>query len=202
MRSPSLPSPMFLAAALCALLVTGCTPIVAYDHPKYHHLRAERYLAMPVSSLPSPPDHPSFSVRPGAFDRRGHIDPERTLPAGSSVYITRITTEGEVRFEHPRLCRDPYCVVQVELEDRDSAILYIDDLFVAHDPLEGLDAHTHEHVRNHRVVEGMTTREVILALGEPTSTPQTEHSGREATRWNYRDRHLVIQDGRVVAVEQ
>ena len=60
-------------------------------------------------------------------------------------------------------------------------------------------------MEEHRVLEGMTTRQVRLALGHPTKQNRTTFRGTEHTQWVYvspmnaaERRYVYFDDGRVV----
>ncbi len=192
-----------LACAMAVGLSGCCGKILQPDDPMGHHMGSLRYLAMPVTV----PQQSNIHVaRIGASSHSGRI-----LRAGTPVRIGSMRDTGLVIFkpvqDTAELCTHK-CVVSVSLEPDSTDRPFFEDVFTYENSLSDIDPGLLRQIQQHRVVEGMTADEVVLAVGTPEEEGDTSHvfyresqaryEGEATHYWEYPERRVYFAGDHVI----
>ncbi len=186
---------VLVAVALLAPFSSGCcgAPIQP-DHRLYEEIDTPKFLSKPVSVAAEP----TMTI-----SELGVVPGKKTLPAGTKVTIENIRETGLVTYSESSTCNE-HCSVTVRLGYSHHRGPNFDEVFVDDDPLADVDDERREYIEAHEVVEGMSSSEVLMALGSPKHRSEDvrgdDPDAPKVQIWEYPDRAVHIADERVVNV--
>ena len=173
----------------------------------YHHMDSLLYLAMPVT-VPSQPG--AYTTEIGA-----HPPSDRILRAGTPIRIKTIRNTGLVSFvpvqDTGERCVQS-CSIAVSLDPDSARGPFFEEVFTTENPLSDLDASSLRDIQQHRVVEGMTSEQVVFAMGPPQEQGDTSHvfyrdsqtryEGEGTHYWEYATRRVYFAGDLVIDVTE